>query len=323
MTVILPPQDESRKPESLTPSEIIQTLCDWGGRLVLAGVDGKGTPIPPDWDVIEKHGMREAEYQARKATRTRWTKTWPGAETAKAHIGKGHYLGLIPWSLRLVVFDVDEGDYPQPLVAALTDAGNPPMVLPSGRPGRFHVYAHCAEAFGQGDWQLGASGGDIRCDRGYVVLWSLAQLDVEWLDNPPKEPLTLAWFDGRLSQGAAAKNGATGAADWSPGNRNNTLNRKIYAAVRNGLPIEPILQQAANAGLSNAEIQTTVRSATDAAERDGIAKGKAQAALMRTANPTGLTPAPLSASCAKWAWKCATTNAQTWWKSKAPAIGAA
>ena len=70
--------------------------------------------------------------------------------------------------------------------------------------------------------------------------------------------------DGRRPRPAPAQ----GPAGGDPGNRNDTLNRGVFLATRNGEPVEPHIEAAREAGLPDREIAATVASATKGAERD-------------------------------------------------------
>ena len=79
------------------------------------------------------------------------------------------YIGIIPSSMKCVGFDADYGDV-TPLVHKFDAKAITYCKTPSGQEGRWHIYAKFEGSFGNGKWKHRDCGGDIRCDRGYLVL---------------------------------------------------------------------------------------------------------------------------------------------------------
>ena len=89
-----------------------------------------------------------------------WPRRRPSPEVIKAHRGR---FGIIPWSVQTTGLDVDHGDPVQLSVFC------EPIANLRTRRGR-HLY--CADNQGRpnGRFELAGCGGDIRGDRGYLVL---------------------------------------------------------------------------------------------------------------------------------------------------------
>jgi len=99
-----------------------------------------------------------------------WQYHRPAADVVFQHTG---LLGLIPWSIRTTVVDVDSGDprlLPVPIAAIATPGG-----------GEHLVYEDSASR-GNSKFELPGVEGDIRGGRGYAVLWDSKKL-VDALDE--------------------------------------------------------------------------------------------------------------------------------------------
>ena len=186
------------------------------------------------------------------------TKAWQEnpAPLAKVLRHKGP-VGVVPASLGCVVIDVDKGgEAAADNVVKLL--GQARARIPTRRSGGQHLWYQCrdAEEVGNRAWRHG----DIRGAKGYAILWD-AESVAEGLADTSRPLTDLNRADlGRLP--AKANGGAVGE-------RNDTLNKRVYLATRNGSPIEPHVAAAREAGLSEREIEATVKSAVEAAERDG------------------------------------------------------
>ena len=203
----------------------------------------------------------------------------PALDRVLAH--KGH-IGVLPASLGCVVIDVDQGgqETVDELVRML---GSPLVTLPSGTPGRFHVWYLCENAVEvrDGDWSLTSAppkNGELR-STGNIVLWHPGKI-AGALANGAKPGATIPALLGPAevdrvrvaTPGNGKGNGAAGAAeDWSQGSRNKTLHDLSFLAARNGDAerITAIKQSARDAGLTDPEIEKTVASAMKGAERQG------------------------------------------------------
>ena len=184
-----------------------------------------------------------------------WHKTPASLDAALRHDG---LVGVVPASLGCVVVDVDEGG-DEARQAVISQLGLPIAEVPTRRAGGFHIWFRCREAdeIGNRTWE----GGDIRGARGYAILWHPESVAKGLACTAPVADLMAVDLDQLPSK---QDGGAVGE-------RNNTLNQDVYLATRNGLPIEPHVAAAREAGLPDPEIAATVASATAAGKRRGCA----------------------------------------------------
>ena len=171
---------------------------------------------------------------------------------------KGDLAGIFPASVGngCVVFDVDHGgqEAVDELVRVL---GQPLVVVPSGTPGRFHVWYLCDDAreIGNGDWSLDGAApknGELR-STGNLVLWHPEKVSGALANgakpgdaiparlNPAQvERVLVATPRPRKGNGAAPMNGRAIVTDydrarayreqeWVGGGRNVLLNALVFA----------------------------------------------------------------------------------------------
>lgn len=224
----------------------------------------------PALEALDERGAHFVRCRADKRPLTKaWQKNPASLEAAQRHKG---LVGVVPASLGCVVVDVDEGgEAAADNVVKLL--GQPLARVPTRREGGEHLWYQCpdAEEVGNRVW----AHGDIRGAKGYSILWHPERVAEALADTArPLADLNLADLD-RLPPKA------NGGAE---GERNITLNGGVYGAKRNGAPIEPHVAAAREAGLPEREIEATVKSAVEAAERDGA----------RKFIPNGYTPAGLA-----------------------------
>ena len=181
-----------------------------------------------------------------------WQKRPASLDAVQAH---SELVGAVPASLGCVVVDVDHGGE-QAADEVVKLLGTPLAKVPTPR--GFHVWYRCrdAESIGNSTWR----NGDIRGANGYAILWD-AESVAEGLADTSRPMADLMAADLALSP--PKPNGG------GPGNRNDTLNRSVFLATRNGAPVEPHIEAARGAGLPEREIAATVESATKGAERAG------------------------------------------------------
>ena len=95
-----------------------------------------------------------------------WLKARPSLREVIRHVEESGLLGVVPWSLRLSVLDVDMGGWGE-----LACQFRPLLIVKSRKPGRAHLYFRDVAPRGSGNWVYGESAGQIRSASGYVVLW--------------------------------------------------------------------------------------------------------------------------------------------------------
>ena len=199
-------------------------------------------------------------------------KAWPrrGAKLLAAQRHKGP-VAVVPASIGCAVIDVDRGGE-QAAGAVVKLLGAPLAKVPTRREGGFHLWYRCRDAgdIGNRVWR----DGEVRAGKGYAILWDAPATAQGLASTAPVADLLAA----DLTQLPPKPNGG------APGNRNDTLNRGVFLATRNGEPVEPHIEAARDAGLPESEIAATVASATKGAKRAGT----------RTLVPKAWTPAGLA-----------------------------
>ena len=216
---------------------------------------------------------------------------WPNKPaslaSAKARFRQGRFVGVIPASLGCIVVDIDHGGEAT-RDATLATLGTPVAVLPSGRPDHWHLWYKCRDAAKVGipTWD----GGDLRGNsKGMIILYHPADVaaGLAMADTKPVADLILADVQQLPGMGGKRAN----VVPLHGQGRNNDLNREAFEAVINGdkAGVQRAIEKARTAGLGEAEIAKTVKSATGGAERE-LEKGGAE----RTLIPNAYTPEGLA-----------------------------
>ena len=191
-----------------------------------------------------------------------WQKTRPTLDQARAHRNAGGALGLIPASLGILALDVDSGGEraARDIAGYFIDREVSPALVKS--PQGWHVLLrYQGRDLGNRKWAAFGGAGDLRHARGYIIIW-------EWVpweeildsDSHADEELLAPFLRGPDPQPKPLP--------WAPGNRNNTLNALIFQRAKGAGPdvdISDLVARAREAGLGEAEIAATVRSALSAA----------------------------------------------------------
>lgn len=269
--------------------------------------------VPADAPPIaDKEGKQLTAYERRKRAAGKWKDVRPEPSFVAAHLKDGYLVGIVPASANVLLLDVDEGDGAT-ILAECAARDWYCRKMRSGKQDRWHIaipYAceHAYEygyGFANGSFEIGEDKGEFRNAKGYAVIWDTDAwrevLEYEpTADTPSIRDLPQAFTELRFTQeynarhnlAAAPKQARLGQpkpagrgrgrppkwlgtdSEWTEGKRNNTLNTKVYAAVRGGYPerVEAIAERAAAAGLSQDEIDATCASATEAAEAAGVRK---------------------------------------------------
>lgn len=182
-------------------------------------------------------------------------------------------VGIIPRSIGCVVIDVDDGGDEAKDWLLETFPGA--HAHPSSCKGRWHVWVwtDCPE-IGNYSWESGYGAGQFRHGHGYVVLWSPGTV-VRWLtERTVKAPIEdvqafvrhhkASLVPARPTDGAPLDLDQIEAADWSEGNRNNTLNALAFIAAAHGEGVEELRDYALAKGLTPEEVDKTLGSAISA-----------------------------------------------------------
>ena len=219
------------------------------------------TPVTSPWVVLADRGAHFVLCSSsKKAIATGWQKQKPAFKSVLAHAGAEGLIAVIPSSLGCAVVDIDEGG-DDAFHAVVNALGAPIVRTSSKREGGYHAWFRDSSGAGNRKWQInGAGGGDVRGDKGYVILWDPVRVAAglaEHFDNAAPVDLTLLPSPER---GAAT--GAKAIAEAPPGDRNNTLNREVFRAVLSGSLDEPAVRADAIAGgLPPVEVDKTIASA--------------------------------------------------------------
>ena len=230
-----------------------------------------------------------------------WMSVYPDIHEAKIHWEDKNNVGLVPGSAGLLVLDVDDGD-PGPLAEEY-----PPLleiVTPSGGSHLYYSRPEAPKTIGNRKFSLLGVTGDVRGDKGYVVMWEF-EATLELVDKVARggilsmEAPEVAWRKEKRAAGVGAARDVSPVGrdieeetlvrlqTWSEkayleieeageGERNNVLNERAYETLRrwigHGLstdePLARIQEAASRAGLDDYEIESTIISALKSAKDD-------------------------------------------------------
>lgn len=111
-----------------------------------------------------------AEYEKWKLPTSKWKDQGLARSKALAALSQGHWLALIPASLNLAVVDVDEGD--AAAIPKLLDDMEVAYTVSITRRGAHYAFL-TNSSWPKGNWkfEVDTAKGDIRHDKGYVVVW--------------------------------------------------------------------------------------------------------------------------------------------------------
>ena len=100
----------------------------------------------------------------------RWQLPWaaPSLEQVLRHLEQGQPVGHVPAAVGCAVLDVDESDDGG---QAFMDRHPPFWDIPSRRAGGLHLYYLSRVQYGNRDWRMGRTGGQIRSRNGFVMIW--------------------------------------------------------------------------------------------------------------------------------------------------------
>ena len=172
------------QPHIYTGSDIeaLADLSSSGAHLVLADQD--------------KHPIREG-----------WLARPPSTKSVRNHISNGGLVGVVPWSLRCSLVDIDAG-----APSDLLTTHSPVTGWATRRPGGVHLLYRDTEGRGNSKFDLYGCQGDIRGKSGYAVLWGNAATTlVEALEDIPQSDRYLPLeFVNSITSGFSAYSGLEG-----------------------------------------------------------------------------------------------------------------
>ena len=237
---------------------------------------GPSRALKPSYDLKQLQGLyslgaRFVQCRADKRPVARgWNRARPSAEAVAAGVSRMPLVGLVPASVGLICIDVDEGGVDE-LEWLCKRQGVGYVVVQTQR--GWHLWARVAKGLQVGNkkWGFYGSSGDLRHSAGFAVLWDLDAI-ASFL-SAGEEGFVNTSFIKDLSheENRVFDNAGDG---YRRGDRNNSLNRDVYRAVRAGRDTDGILGRARGAGLPEKEIRSTVVSAAKAAGASVAESGK-------------------------------------------------
>ena len=208
----------------------------------------------------------KAQYVLCKSDKTPiqggWQRRYPTRDAVNRH---KEMIGLVPGSVNCMVIDVDKFD--DDTLEKIDDQLSDHLIVES--PNGYHVWVVIDEeraSIKNQRWEAHNGAGDIRGDHGYVILWDRKAV-VDWRLSHPR-----AYHPGEVLDIVGLS---------FEGSRNTDLNKEVYKAARRGdeAAIAKATEEAMLAGLKEDEIQATVESAREGANRAGHAYSRTRAGL--------------------------------------------
>ena len=198
----------------------------------------------------------EGAKKAKSAIAARWQSQAAALKSALAHHAAGGLLGFIPGKSGLWILDVDNSQDVIAIRAGLGElAAQSLTIVPSKRGAHVYFKKNGGEVRNR-QWALNGLSGDVRGDRGYCIVWDLDRLAAALDRMLGATPTADSLFP---------KGGKAGPVP-VPGNRNNTLNSLIFRLAQGGqTEFGEQRATAIAAGLSEVEVDATIKSASEAA----------------------------------------------------------
>ena len=231
---------------------------------------------PPDADALRALHAAGAHFvlcrahdegtkKAKSALQRGWQTAAPLLDAVIEHRGRGGLVGMMPGSIGAVVVDLD----PEGADDTTPPLGAPVLQHATRRAGGVHFWYRAPDGEVRNrKWARVAGGqhvGDVRGGRGYVILWNPGAVvaavigdDFAMADpvDPSKLPSPKKNKGNDVEQMLAA----------SVGVRNELLNKLAFERAINGKETLTLAAAAIEAGLPDAEVAATIRSAEEGAE---------------------------------------------------------
>jgi len=225
----------------------------------------------PDKRPISTLGWNAKSWQNNPASQAQAIKHWQD----------GGLVGIIPASVGILVVDVDGCPEGKTIVDLLKEVPFRYEAVASKNHNGGHILVRWdGKPQGNRKWQWQGYSGEIRHAKGYAIIWNRQS----WADAARLQPITsIAQFERSKViyttnevLAMAKQQTRNDKADWSPGARNDTLNKLAFkAALRDAGEVEfnELRERALAAGLGYGEIDATIASARAAAQRNQVSKG--------------------------------------------------
>ena len=144
------PQPQGNTPSTLTEKfeTAIARLYEAGARFVLCHSD-------------------------KAASQLNWQNKRPKVRAVLSHLKReGNLIGIVPSTIKTLAVDVDQGGLAAVEAVKRRLKVKPLALVKTQRAGGFHVYfEYEGEGLGNRNWELPEGGGEIRHNKGYVILW--------------------------------------------------------------------------------------------------------------------------------------------------------
>lgn len=181
-----------------------------------------------------------------------WQHRYPSPTDIDYHQG---LVGLVPGSINCLVIDIDKFTE-DGLEKIKKEFGNSIIVK---SPKGYHLWISIQESrpvVGNYKWEAYGCSGDIRCDKGYVIMWERERV-IKWRKQ---------WVHHTAAANVLDRLGIT-----IEGSRNIDLNHAVFMAARRGddEAVAEAIERATLAGLSEKEARATAESAIKGAEKAG------------------------------------------------------
>ena len=194
--------------------------------------------------------------KAKSAIAARWQSQAAALKSALAHHAAGGLLGFIPGKSGLWILDVDNSQDVIAIRAGLGELAAQALTIAKSRRGAHVYFKKNSGEVRNRQWAVNGLNGDVRGDRGYVIAWDLDRLAAA-LD---KLPTAIPTPDSAFPKGGKA------GPVLIEGGRNDGLNRLVFAKAQAGqTEFREERATAIAAGLDVAEVDATIKSASEAA----------------------------------------------------------
>ena len=201
------------------PPHVVQLLSKSGAKLV--PVKGwYNRALPSD----------AAAYDQWKLPTTSWNKDPNATQKAYTRLRSGGWIGLIPATFHnTAVIDLDDGDAGE--FSQALDALEVAHIRVKTGGGGAHFYIRVDDSWPSGNWKwsLGGASGDIRYDKGYVIVWSLDALHEVAELEPCADAAGLAALLGHGGIPAPLFEEAAASSEPEPAKRKGGRPRKGYS----------------------------------------------------------------------------------------------
>ena len=208
---------------------------------------------------LHERGVHLVLCDGKVAVTKNWQKNAPSLQHVLEHKQSGGALGFVPGVSGLWVLDVDNSQDVTAIKAGLGERGAQALAMVGTKRGCHVYFKKNGSMVRNRQWAYGGFQGDVRGDRGYCIAWEPEAL-LDALDALEQAIPT----DDKLFP----KPDKAAGPQLVEGNRNNELNTLIFRKAQAGQTAFTEERAVAIAsGLDAAEVDATIRSASEAASK--------------------------------------------------------